>query len=166
MSIRETIARKPGISAVLVAVIIAGALGAIALQIRDIRSASGNLAYFSADDGQSFFVDDQTRPSPFDYHGKPAYLAHVYRVGGKPVVGYLSRFSDDAIRELKIAADARSAGKPVPNGSRLSQISFNGIEIKRPGEKEWVRQGGDPKKSFSTRPFFFPDGSAPEEVFP
>ena len=60
------------------------------------------------------------------------------------------------------ARAARDAGKPPPNVAALASIGTTGLQVKRPGEAQWVSQG-DARRATAVRVFRCPDGSTPQE---
>jgi hypothetical protein len=156
--------RQSWIGAVAV-VMTVGAAVAIYVQARDDGSSGRGNVYFSNDDGKTFFVDSATKVPPFDKDGKPAHRAHVFECGGKRVVGYLSRYSPEAIKALQEAKAARDAGRPPPNVAALASVGTTGLQVKRPGEAQWVSQA-DARRATAIRVFRCPDGSTPQEVDP
>src|SRR5688500_8394061 len=94
-------------------------------------------AYFSVDDGQSWFEDDRSKIPPFDKDGKPAYRAQVFKTpGGPEFVGWLERYSD-ANKKLIEAEQAKFTDGQTPSPT-LPGLMINGMEVKKPGEKEWT----------------------------
>jgi hypothetical protein len=95
--------------------------------------------FFTTDDGPNpeLFTDDATKIPPFDHDGKPAFRARVYRCAhGKQFVGNLERYGDADRKRLQEAVDRSKAGTghaPPVEGF------FNVMEVKKPGDKEWVR---------------------------
>jgi len=103
--------------------------------------ASGE-AYFSTDEGQTYFSDDASKLAPYDYKGKTAVRAYVFQCSGiKPFVGYVERFTPDALKAQQTLDSVKDA-KPGPNGPRIDarmiQLAQTGREVKRPGDKAWV----------------------------
>jgi hypothetical protein len=97
-------------------------------------------AYYSTDDGQSWFVEDRAKIPPFEHQGKPAYRAYVFKCGenGKPFVAYLERFAEPARTELanrNPGAPSGGAGAGAGAGAALNDA----IEVKQPGAGEWVK---------------------------
>jgi len=162
---RELIKTRQSAAAALAVVMIVGAAVAIYVQARDGGSSGPGNAYFSTDDGQTFFVDSATKLPPFDHKGKPAYRAHVFECGGKRVVGYLSGYTPEAIQALEGAKASRGTGKPPPNASALATIGTYGLLVKRPGDPGWVSQA-DMMRATAVRTFRCPDGSTPTELDP
>jgi hypothetical protein len=96
-------------------------------------------AYYTVDDGQTWFADDIKNIPPYEVDGKQAVRVYLYRCnGGKPFVGHLERYTPEA----KAAAEefrksfARSRQNPVP-----LEMEFQGREVKKPGGTEWVSLG-------------------------
>jgi len=164
VGIRKAIKRRQFLAAAAAGVMIVGAAIAIFVQARDTGAGSGK-AYFSTDDGRTFFADPLTKLSPFDKGGRPAYRAHVFECGGKRVVGYLSRYRPEAIKALEDAAAARGTGKPPANAAALASVGTYGLELKRPGDPFWVSQA-DSRRATMVRVFRCPDGGTPSEVDP
>lgn len=165
MRFRELIKGRQSAAVALAVFMTAGAAVAIYLQARDSGSSGPGNAYFSTDDGKTYFTDSATKLPPFDRDGKPAYRAHVFECGGKRVVGYLSRYRPEAIAALEEAAAARGTGKPPRNAAALAAVGTYGLEIKRPGAPAWANQA-DPRAATMIRVFRCPDGSTPGEVDP
>ena len=165
MAVRDFIRNRPRLAGALAVVAILGAGVAIFVQVRGMGpSGPGNL-YYTTDDGKSYFADSALKIPPFDKGGKPAARAHVFECGGKREVGYLSRYTPEAIRALEEAKASRGTGKPPPNPGRLATIGTTGMEVKRPGEATWVKQS-DAARATAIRVFRCRDGSTPREVDP
>ena len=165
MDIRGFIKQRPSLAALLAGVMIVGAAVAIYVQARDLGSSGPGKAFFTTDDGKTFFVDSATRLPPFDKDGKPAYRAHVFECGGKRVVGFMSGYSPEALKIVEEAQKYKAAGKPPPNMQQLATVGTMGLMVKRPGDPVWVPQA-DAVRATAVRVFRCPDGSMPEEVEP
>src|SRR5277367_3869586 len=115
MGFREAMNENPrvgiGASACLVLLVFA----MIALHaVRPKYPASGSTerAFYSDDEGASWFVDDAVKPVPFDHNGKEAFRAEIFRCkNGKPFVAYLTRYSD------AVNAQLAEQGPMPPNNS-------------------------------------------------
>ncbi len=169
MGIREKLNDNPGITTGVTAAIIIIALGLI------IWQATGNSgpsiptkAYYSIDDGATYFADDINLIPPFEKDGKPAYLAMVFQCdGGKPFVSYLQRYTKDAKAKLEAAKN-----KPPAEGGDMmiyEEVRMNGTEVKKPGTGDtgWVKQADYQRSSEITSPKC-PDGTTNnlEPVYP
>lgn len=104
------------------------------LMYRNLRNPYHPKAYYTVDDGKTFFVDDLQIP-PIQHHGQEAVRAMVFTCedGQKKFVGYLVRFTPEAKPK---AEAAMRAGQPASN---------DGMQVKRPGDGEWV-EAFDPRK--------------------
>jgi hypothetical protein len=143
-------------------IVVAGV--AIFFQLRG-ESTIGSGTYFTTDDGKTLFVDKSTRLPPFERDGKEAVRAHVFECGGKRVVGYLSRYTASAKKALDEASSYAGTGKAPPNVDQLANIGRTGLEVKRPGDSQWVSQA-NARRATQIRVFKCPDGTTPPEVYP
>jgi hypothetical protein len=144
VGIRQKLNDKPALT-VGVAVIVIAAAGLVAFRTScsdDGARADAGVPpkqFFTTDQGPGpqLFVDDATKVPPFDHDGKPAYRARVYRCShGKQFVSNLERFSEADRKRLQDAIDrSRSTGGHMPSPDSF----FNAMEVKKPGDKEWVR---------------------------
>lgn len=93
---------------------------------------SGPQAYYTVDDGKTFFAAKLQAP-PIEHGGQQAVRAMVFSSdGGKTkFVGYLMRFTPQG----KAAADL-ALSDPKYRGGPLG-----GQEVKRPGDAQWVAGG-------------------------
>jgi hypothetical protein len=89
-------------------------------------AAAGGKAFYTDDDGQTYFADDATKIAPFDHGGKPANLAFVWRCGdsGKPFVAYMLRYTDDG---KKLRENAMKNKNVDPAAIEMTQ---NQMEVK------------------------------------
>jgi hypothetical protein len=142
MSVRKHLNQHPAAAALVVFGLFGAAAAVLALWANAQRPVPDHAtrAYYSTTDGNTYFADDITRIYPFDHNGKPAYRAYVYRCGnGQPFVSYLARYTDAARARLTELAGAAGAG---PAGSdaaaEAGQLRSTAIEVRRPGDTEWV----------------------------
>jgi hypothetical protein len=166
VGVRAFLRQRQSVTIALACLMIVGAAITIYWQWTtfDGDSGPGN-TYFTIDDGKTYFVDRATKIAPFDKDGKPAYRAHVFECNGERVVGYLSRYTAEAIKALEEAERYKGTGKPPPNVAQLAAIGTTGLQVKKPGETEWVSQA-DVRRATRIRVFQCPDGSTPQEVDP
>ena len=95
-----------------------------------------NSAFFSDDDGKTWFIDDASKVPPFEHRGGAACRAEVYRYGnGKKFVAYLEKFSDQQKPEI----EAQIAGDPQQATHWLQTPML----VKKPGDPAWLPPGGD-----------------------
>jgi hypothetical protein len=143
VGLRETLNENPGITTAATAIIILGAVVFVVLSVMRGDGADagtgGEKAYFSDDDGKSFFVDERTKVPPFDRNGKPAVRAQLFTCdGGKTkFVGWLERYTPEAKKRLE--------NQIQQNGGKMPMVleDEGGVEMKKPGtgEKGWVKRG-------------------------
>jgi hypothetical protein len=131
MGVREFMNNHRGLTTAAAGVIVALAVGFIVVQVMASRKkypSDSPDSFFTVDDGKTFFVASSDNIPPFDYKGQQAVHAYVFQSNGKKFVGYLERYT----------SDARSA---ILAGKRSPQIERFGRELKKPGDKEWVKSG-------------------------
>jgi hypothetical protein len=142
VGIRETLNKNPGITTGATAAIIVLALIFIFWQLRSGGTpAIATTAYYTIDDGATWFEDDINKLAPFQHEGKTAYRVYVYQCAdGEPFVSHLERYTEAAKKMIE-QSRAKSGGLEDP--TIYEQISMSGMEVKDPktGDKGWVKQG-------------------------
>jgi hypothetical protein len=141
MSLRQTISDKPVLAVVLLVglLLVAGALFAFQMRGSGAFAAGGGNAFFSVDDGKSWFADDATKVPPFTKDGKEAVRAHVYRsADGTKFVNHLERFKPEAKQALEDAKKADQQLKQRPDRTAIQSAYIGGREVKRPGDANWI----------------------------
>jgi hypothetical protein len=141
VGIRQTLNENPAITTAVTAGIIILAIVVILWQAFGKSGPSAQVptkAFFSDDDGQTWFLDSADKIPPFDHDGKTAYRVQLFRCGEgtKPFVGHLEGF-DDADKQ-KIDETVKGGVKAaVATAPRMGMS--NGMKIKRPKETVWVK---------------------------
>ena len=131
MGLREQINEKPA-----VAFAMAGALSVLAFMVvwlTFLRTPAGpqgpTTAYFSDDDGATWFVDKISNIPPFDHNGKEAVKVWLYRCGtGQPFVQRLEKYTPEQKKRVEALLKNPSRESTAPGVRGL---------IKKPGEKIW-----------------------------
>jgi hypothetical protein len=170
MSIRQRINEKPAVSAAVAGGFVLIAVSLIGWMSCDTGGAGGGnfpqRAYFTVDDGKSYFPDDLDKIPPFaTADGKTAYRAVVVKCGtGQPYVSHLERYTDAQKKNLETALKS-----PAARPTLLSEIEANALsaaDVKKPltGDKAWI-SSGKPQYEALARPKC-PDGSDAERVHP
>lgn len=114
-------------------------------------------AFFTTDDGQTWFADDADKLPPFGHEGKEAVRAYVFVCNGKEFVNHLERFTPERRKFMEATIAAKTAGTAppaIPAGSAIAA----GQEVKRPGGKNWVSTANFSKAGPVLQPKC-PDGS-------
>jgi hypothetical protein len=156
MGLRQWLDRNPRIAVASFGGVVAIAVGLIVVQVMGSRQKFPTKlpsAYYSTDDGKTFFELGSENLAPFDYKGQPAVRAYVFDCGGTKFVGYLERYKPEARAKLL-------AGKDV-----TPQVQISGRELKKPGETKWI-SSGDFASVAKVANVKCPDGHIPEPVEP
>jgi len=169
MEIRRFIQGKPigGIAIAAVLILVAGVI--LAKQFWPDKKADLSQAFFTDDDGASWYADSGYLLPPIDHNGKPAVFAQVfsYANGTKQFCAYMTRYSASAKKRLDAAiADAKNRGASPDTASLFHDRTFmqSAIEVKKPGAaNQWINQT-DPR-SIDVISIHAPDGSAVDQVF-
>ncbi|HEX5242160.1 MAG TPA: hypothetical protein VFW23_02775 [Tepidisphaeraceae bacterium] len=138
MSFREDINKKPGVFIGVSAAIVVLAIIWLVYSMRGSKPAAMVLttkAYFSDDDGKTFYADDVSNIPPYQHNGKKAYRAKVYEVkgSGQRFVGYLEGYDDKAKKQIE-----ESIKKGLDPASAMQGVD---LEVKKPGPGKWVKVG-------------------------
>jgi hypothetical protein len=125
-------------------------------------------AYFTIDDGKSYFEESLTRIPPFLFHGKMAYRVRVVQCGnGQPYISHLEKYSEQAKQRLEERLkDPKTA--PIIDGF-LQPANEPGILVKKPltGDKGWVPFSPATVKEYDAIvKITCPDGTSPRTVLP
>ena len=140
MGVRETLNKQPALTTGATIGIILLALIFIIYQVvgggNHIRIPTK--AYYTTDDGATFYKDDINLIPPYDYGGKQAVKADVYQCpGGSEFVGYLEKYTADA---KKILDDSKSHPSTDDFG-KTADAAARGLLVKPPltGDNGWVK---------------------------
>jgi hypothetical protein len=120
-------------------------------------------AYYSDDDGQTYFRDSVYKFPPFDHGGKIAVEVVLGESSGHTFVAYLTRFTSDARKQLQQKYDDAvknnlSVQQTVLDFMSSPPINMEGMEVKLPGSgHEWV-----PRSQLRYLDVKSPNGSLPE----
>lgn len=115
-------------------------------------------AYFTDDDGASWFVDELSKVPPFQRNGKTAVGVQMFTCdGGKTLfVGWLKRFTPEGKRKRE---EMLARAKNQPAAIFVDAEDFSAAEVKKPrtAETGWVKET-DPSAD-AVRAVTCPDGS-------
>jgi hypothetical protein len=115
MGIREKINAKKSAGYGLAALFLLAAGGVLAYTQWPQHRFAGKTAFYSDDDGQTWFIDTVYKSTPFDHNGKQAVRAVVYSCenGKTKFCAYLMRDTPEDKKRLDDAlATAAHAGNP------------------------------------------------------
>ena len=150
MNVREVLNKQQGLVTLLCCAAIAVAVWCAMASPGAGHPAITSQDYYTDDDGQTYFADEQNKAVPFLHNGKEAVLAFVYRSGGKTSVHYMMRMRPSGKAQKVSAGKTDDSDADNPSG---------GIkEYKRPGEKQWHPNPPGPLPSA--------DGKQPEWITP
>ena len=162
MALRDAINKYSGVvSGVLV-------LAIVACLYLTYRSATGGptppfVDYFTVDDGATWFAGKGDQIAPFDYGGKTAVQAHVFRCpDGKEFVGYLESNSEEGKRIIGVVRGGNAGEHPEVTPQSLMTVQ-GGKAFKRPGEKDWT-PAADAARVNQIKDVRCEDGSSPVEL--
>jgi hypothetical protein len=141
MSVREAVQtnKAAGIGTAVILLLLAGVIGAYNLWPHNTHgSASG--AFYSDDDGKTYFPGSIYQLPPFDHDGKTAYGALVYTSNSGKFVGALYRFRPEAKKSLEDSYAKTQAGdQPLYVFRQQLAAEMRGVEYKLPGDNQrWV----------------------------
>ena len=137
MGIREKLNENPAYTTGGTIAIIVIALGFIVWQLIPTRQSVPTKAYFSDDDGATYFADDIKNIAPYDHNGKPAVKAYVFKCsGGSKFVGYLEKYAP-AARQRLVSAQDKPANMVDP---AMQMAAASGLLVKKPGAGNWVSE--------------------------
>jgi hypothetical protein len=146
MDLINALMERRSMSVALIVLLASGAAGGLWYnRMEQTHAAQAQLrGWYTDDDGQTWFSSDKRLLSPFDHNGKPAYRAYVFSGdGGKTqFVGYMERYTPDALQQIRALQQPHPTDPPQPGV--FERIARTGIEIKKPGQSQWVNIS-DPK---------------------
>ena len=139
MGIRQTLNEKKGLTAAVAGGVVVIAIALMAYNLSGPGAPSASEAYYTTDDGQSYFGGSVKDVPPFQKDGKTAVRAHVYRCTkcGKTFVNHLERYTPEAQKVLATAY-ASASNEPPANMGEIQNAQMNGAEFKKVGDSKWV----------------------------
>ena len=136
MGVRERLNDNPRVAVGVAAAILLITSVVVALQFSGPSTGEPSArAFFSTDDGKTWFVDEATKLAPFQRDGKEAVRAYVFECNGTSFVNHLERFTPDGRK----AAETAMSGKGTEQAASVAgQLRLSGAEVKKPGSKQWT----------------------------
>ena len=146
MGVREGLNSKMGVGAGVAIAFVAVAL--IAFLLMAGRSTGvpvdtePTMAFYSDDDGKTFFKDNIRKIVPFDHNGKQAYRADVFKgPDGNVFVGLLYRHTDMGKKQMNEYLARKTED---PTGKVRSGIEVRGgMEVRKLPGKSWTTSYGE-----------------------
>jgi hypothetical protein len=130
------------------------------------KHQSATDAYYTDDDGRTYFIERIYKFPPWDHNGKEANIAMVYSSSSGNFVGYQLRYTAAARKELvDLYAKAEAGQCPLADVNRLmttERVGVAGKEAKMRGADKWVPMTSMPRPI----PVKAPDGSDVMMVMP
>ena len=169
MSIREMMNQKKSLAAVGGASLVLLAIGIVVAQNWPESRAKLGMAYYTADDGKTWFEESTYNIAPFTHDGKEAVIAVVYSYanGSRKFCPYVAKYTPEAKKRLEAAiAEAKAKGLPPDSVAlfRDRQFMATAMLYKKPGANNpWVR--GDDPRALEVQSVVSPDGSELDQVF-
>lgn len=137
MGLREKMNENPQVTTGVTIGIIVLALALIVWQLWPAAPIQPlTQAYYTVDDGKSYFVDDIERVPPFQHEGKEAVRAHVMVCGekGTPFVGWMEKFTPEAKKKLDELYE-KTGGKRPPERFEFEETARL---VKRHDMNRWL----------------------------
>jgi hypothetical protein len=88
-------------------------------------------AFFTTDDGKTWFEDDASNVPPYDYNGQQAVRAYVFSYSGGQFVGYMEEYPPNIRDGLAAATTDEQRSQFDPEYQ---------VRCKRPASKYWVQE--------------------------
>ena len=157
MGIRQILNEKRGVSAAVAICLIVLTLGWMFWQSMDGGVRLGTpQAFYTVDDGATWFADDANKIPPYNYNGKQAVACFVYKCGdkGQPWVSHLMRYTTEGKRQRE--DQLKKKGVNLIGSESLLQPPIEVKEAKS-GDTGWVNVN-DPRAA-AIQKLQCPDGS-------
>jgi hypothetical protein len=141
MGTRERLNENKKLGLGVGAAIIIIALGVFAFQLRGGGNNAAPVpksAFYTDDNGKTFFKDDIKKVSPFNHNGKQSYRADVFKgPDGQQFVGLIYRHTEAGRKEME---EYISKKMKDPDGLTRLSIERRGMELKPVGanDKTWA----------------------------
>lgn len=126
MGIRETLNRGSTLTVGVVVCAVAVCAVVIGMELHVGKGEPPKYAYYTTDDGKTWFSDSAIKLAPFDHNGSPAVRCFVFKGPNGEFAGLLEKLSDDIHASL-----AKTGDQFLPVGTP--------VLIKKPGESDWKK---------------------------
>ena len=170
MGLRDKLKHQPVIGISIAVVMILLAAGLMARSLKNTGARVVKAAYYTVDDGQTWFAAGIDQSAPFEHDGKEAVKVYLFRCGkGKPFVAYLERFTPAGKKKadnMWAAARAKAkqtGGQPEIDTMAMSALVATATEVKKPGESQWYDVRTAPRSVMQLQ---CPDGGSLKDMYP
>jgi hypothetical protein len=165
VGIRESLNENKRATTAVAVVLVVVAVAVIVYQFMqpDGPQPASGLAYFTTDGGETWFVDDAGRLSPFEKDGKQAVRAYVWSCDGKEFVSHLERLAPESKKKLEamqakgVDVGPRKPGQPPGNITMMTLMNDKEVRDPGPGDQGWVKMASAEGRALSAP--VCPDGS-------
>jgi hypothetical protein len=149
---------------IITVIVIVIALIFIWYQIKgpSIPEAAPQMAYYTTDDGKTYFAEDQMKDTPFDHNGQKAVRAWLYTCGDSKdkKLLYLEQYTPMFQKQL---ADAKAKNQPM-DPMIIAEQGDAIYEVRKPGQKNWILKSSAAGQKMITPPC--PPGKNPNWAIP
>lgn len=165
MGIRESLNKNPTVVTAATALIIVVAVVFIILQLAGGGGGSQTTgtpeqAWYTVDDGETWFADDAKKIPPFQHEGKEAVRIYLYTCdnGKTPFPGLLERFTPAGKKKQEELLARIESGQPGAEMAFIEDSAYNEKEVKKPRSPNarWIRIDRVPAEMMQVT---CPDGS-------
>jgi len=153
MGLRQAIQNRAGVVALIAVATIAISVISLVIQAAGVHRTPTVKAFFSCDDGKTWFKDDGTKAFPFQHDGEPAYRAQIFRCGETEFCAYLESLPENVKEGIDVLPDGLARVAALQSAS-------DQILVKKPGGTAWVNPGQKDYASITTP--LGPDGTKHE----
>jgi hypothetical protein len=162
VGVRETLNKKKGVAMTAAAVVLCASVALIAWESIGGGQKKITKAYYTVDDGKTWFADDADKIPPFDHNGQQACRVEVFKsADGKEFVGIIERYTD-AVRDRLVELRAKPPAEQ--NQIEIGVVANAGFEVKRPGDTNWVARNS--RQGVAMMDVEAPDGGPVQGVIP
>jgi hypothetical protein len=152
LGIRETLNNKSSVAIAVMVCAVAFCAVVIAVELHGSKGEPPKYAYFTTDDGKTWFSDSAIRLAPFDHNGSPAVRCFVFTGPNGKFVGLLEKLTDDAHARLEKTGD-----QIPPFGTP--------VMVKKPGDPNW-KQMDISQESMMLIKILGPESSGIQQIMP
>lgn len=119
-------------------------------------------AFYTVDDGKTWFTDEVERIPPFQHDGKPAVRVQMFSCDGTKArfVGFLQKLPEDGLQKLK------DEGKDVEKMDDDEIAARFGWLAKRPCDSRWINSKDDSDGYSRVIHVECPDGGQAVQILP